>query len=532
MMQQQNTDTASLTLRLDPFGEIGELNGDTDRLLGRSSVDLWRRPVSEIFSAEASATLSQALGDLSAGKSNERRVIAYDRPDGRLAHFDLRVGPAGKGPGDGYLVRLAPTRAPDAWEPAHTDAELVGNDDDAASSLDRMAGLLADGKTGQGLTMMSVEGGLDAFSGAEAASKFRRIVDERARSLGATGTADLADGAYGVIHGEDYDGARLVSDVGQEAMSRGILKDADSLSAETVVSDATNVSADAVRGTLGHMLGGLRRGLTRGFRRSGLKEAHGKALTAAEQMLGDVRQAIRDGAFARRMRPILSLKRNKIAMHNVGADLRINGEIITPEQVFGLVGSDDVQADFETALVEQAITHHLEARTWQSISFRVLVSIRQDYLQRDDVRKRISAMARTSGISRNSLILRPYEALSGGLNGKGSALVGDESTDAPWCLSVPDFYAFVAGDADRRERTLGPAGEAQGYIEIAADRINGLLAQKDGRFLVRGLVENWRARHIELIATSVNKPEQKQAIADLGIRYARGQLIGGWENRY
>jgi len=395
-----------------------------------------------------------------------------------------------------------------------------------------MAGLMADGQGGQGVTLMSVEGGLDAFSGVEEANSFRRIVDERARSLGATGTADLADGAYGVIHGEDYDGARLVSDVGQEAVSRGILKDAGSLSAETVVADSTNVSADAVRGTLGHMLGGLRRGLTRGFKRSGLKEAHGKALTAAEQALNEVRLAIREGSFVRRMRPILSLKRNKVAMHSVGADLRLNGEIVTPEQIFGLVNCDDVQSDFEVALVEQAIKHHMEARTWQSISFRVLVSIRKDYLQRDDVRQRISTLARSSGISRNNLILRPYEPLSGGLNGKGSALVGDESTDAPWCLSVPDFYAFVAGDADRRERVFSPMDETQGYIEIAADRITGLLAQKDGRFLVRGLVENWRGRQIELIATSVNKPEQKQVIADLGIRYARGQLIGGWENRY
>lgn len=531
-MMQQITETSALTLRLDPFGEIGELNGDTDRLLGRSSIDLWRRPVSEIFSAEASATLSHALGELSTGKSSERRVITYDRPDGRKAHFDLQVGPAGKVPGDGYLVRLAPTQAPDAWEPAFVDAALVGTDDDAGTSLDRMAGLMADGQSGQGITLMSVDGGLGAFDGPKGASDFRRIVDERARSLGATGTADLADGAYGVIHGENYDGQRLVSDVGQEAMSRGILKDAGSLSAETVVADATNVSADAARGTLSHMLGGLRRGLTRGFRRSGLGEAHGKALTAAEQMLGDVRQAIRDGSFVRRMRPILSLKRNKVAMHSVGADLRLNGESIAPEQIFGLVDSDDVQCDFETALVEQAIKHHLEAKTWQSISFRVQTSIRQDYLQRKDVRQRIGALARTSGIQRNNLILRPYEPLSGGLNGKGGALVGDESMDAPWCLSVPDFYAFIAGDADRRERTLGPAGEAQGYIEIAADRITGLLAQKDGRFLVRGLVENWRARHIELIATSVNQPEQKQVVADLGIRYARGQLIGGWESRY
>ncbi|MDF1720237.1 MAG: hypothetical protein P1U65_06170 [Minwuia sp.] len=531
-MQQHNSETTGLTLRLDPFGEIGELNGDSDRLLGRSSVDLWRRPVSDIFSAEASATLSQALGDMTQGKATERRVIAYDRPDGQQTHFDLRVGPAGKVPGDGYLVRLAPTRAPDAWEPAATDAALVGTDDDAGSSLDRMAGLMSDGKAGQGITLMSVDGGLGAFNGPDAAMHFRRIVDASARSLGATGTADLSDGAYGVIHGDDYDGARLVSDVGQEAASRGILKDADSLSAETVVADATSVSADAVRGTLSHMLGGLRRGLTRGFKRSNLREAHGKALTAAEKMLGDVRQAIKDGAFVRRMRPILSLKRNKVAMHGIGADLQLNGELVAPEQIFGLVDSDDVQCDFETACVAQAIKHHLEAKTWQSISFRALVSIRQDYLLRQDVRQRIASLAKASGIDRTNLILRPYEPLSGNLNGKGSALVGDESTDAPWCLSVPDFYAFVAGDADRRERPIEMVEKTQGYIEIAADRIMGLLAQKDGRFLVRGLVENWRGRQIELIATSVNKAEQQQTIADLGIRYARGQLIGGWESRY
>ena len=91
MMQASTSDESSLTLRLDAHGEIGELNGDTDRLLGRSSVELWRRPVSDVFSAEASATLSRALGALSKGEAGGSHVITYDRPDGQQAHFGLRV---------------------------------------------------------------------------------------------------------------------------------------------------------------------------------------------------------------------------------------------------------------------------------------------------------------------------------------------------------------------------------------------------------------------------------------------------------
>lgn len=532
MMQASTPDESSLTLRLDVHGEIGELNGDTDRLLGRSSVELWRRPVSDVFSAEASATLSRALGALSKGEAGGSHVITYDRPDGQQTHFGLRVRSAGKGPADGFLVHLAPTRAPDAWEAAPVDSAFVGGDDDAAAGLDRMAGLLADGDQDKGITLMSVEGGLEAFDTTDKARDFRRIVDERARNLGATGTTDLTDGAYGVVHGKEYDSARLLSDVGQEAVSRGVLKDADGLAAQQVVADTDAVSAAAARGTLGHMLSGLRRGLKRGFSRSGLAEAHSKALTAAEQMLVDVRQAIASGSFQRRVRPILSLKRNKVAMQFVGADLKVGDEIVAPEQIFGLLDSDDVQCDFEVAVVEQAIRHHLEAKTWQSISFRVLASIRQEYLKQSAVRTRLETLARKSGIRSENLVLRPYEALSGKLNGKGSEMVEQDMSAADWCLSVPDFYAFIAGDADHRAGFVASGEGARGYIEVSTDRLTGLLAQKDGRFLVRGLIENWRNRQIELIATSVNRPEDKQAVSDLGIRYARGQLIGGWENRY
>ncbi len=111
-------------------------------------------------------------------------------------------------------------------------------------------------------------------------------------------------------------------------------------------------------------------------------------------------------------------------------------------------------------------------------------------------------------------------------------MVEQDMSAADWCLSVPDFYAFIAGDADHRTGFVARGEGARGYIEVSTDRLTGLLAQKDGRFLVRGLIENWRNRQIELIATSVNRPEDKQAVSDLGIRYARGQLIGGWENRY
>ncbi len=532
MMQNSASGEPSLTLHLDAHGEIGELNGDTDRLLGRSSVELWRRPVSDVFSAEASATLSQALGALTRGERSGAHVITYDRPDGQRAHFGLRVRSAGKGPSDGFLVHLAPTRAPDAWEAEQIDGALVGGDDDAATGLDRMASLLADGEQDKGVTLMSVEGGIGAFDSRDKAMDFRRIVDERARSLGAAGTTDLSDGAYGVVHGKDYDSARLLSDVGQEAVARGVLKDANAIAAQQVVADTSDVSADAARGTLGHMLSGLRRGLTRGFGRSGLKEAHGKALSAAEKMLADVRQAIAAGSFQRRLRPILSLKRAKVAMHLVGADLNVGGEIVAPEQIFGLVDAQDVQCDFEVAVVEQAIRHHLEAKTWQSVSFRVLASIRQEYLAREEVCNRIGTLARQSGIRRENLILRPYEPLSGTLNGKGSAMVEQDMSAAAWCLSVPDFYAFIAGDADHRAGFVTAEGDTRGYIEVSTDRLTGLLAQKDGRFLVRGLIENWRNRQIELIATSVNRPEDKQVATDLGLRYARGQLIGGWENRY
>ncbi|MEC9346330.1 MAG: hypothetical protein VYB54_08885 [Pseudomonadota bacterium] len=511
----------NLWFRLSPEGEIAEISGDTDRVLCRSVMDLWRQPLADVFEADAARAVSDAIAALREGRPSGV-TVALSGARGKT-WFRLEVRLAGRNVADGFAVAMNEVAAPDAWTEIERDEGVADRFDDGGAFLDRAAELMAAGNGEHAMTMVGVTGGLAAFQSSAEQQSFRRIVDSTARDMGAIGTADLDDGAWGVLHRRDYDSAGMVRSIGEQAVMKGVIADAGQLVSARVDPDGTDLNGRQARSTFGHVLSGLRKGISGTF---GLGRVHDEASIAAKRQIDAIARVLRDGTMFRQFRPVVSLLRQRVAIHQIKADPVVNGTVMPLDQVFGLVDADDLHVDCELAGIELAILHHIEYRTWRSISMRVMASIRRTFLMREDVRKRLARMAKQHGIGRHSLILRPYDPLSGALTGSGGSLMG-LIDDAPWSLSLPDFYAFVSGDAQRRQ-AVDPSSTVSAYIEVGVDRLETLSRQSDGTFLVRSLVENWRARQIEVLASAVNTRADRAVVEKLGIRYARGRLVGDW----
>lgn len=511
-----------LWFRLSRTGEIAAVTGDTRGVLGLSSTQLWQRQVADLFGAEAAAALEEARAGEAEGPG-ATRLIRVRRRDGQV--LDLRLTINRNQTDGGFDLRLAPVPTPKS-RPA-PEAEFEERFDDAMAFLDHAAGTLADGRGDRAITLIAVDGGRARWRDAAEAREFRRIVDAEASRLGASGTAELEDGAYGVVHGLDYDSEALIGSIGREASARGVLDGVDELSATRVDPDGTNLDALKARGTLGHVLGRLRHGLVKGLGRVDLGEAHDAAHREAKAMIRTVEQAIKAKSFSRRLRPVIGLMQQGVAIHQIDAFPVVDGRPFPMTQVFDLVEADRLHAECELGVIEQAILFHRENRERQTRTPRVMASIRNSFLREQDIRRRIDRLASEHGIAPHDLIIRPHEPLTGALNGGGQSLMKDV-VGSPWTLSLPDFAAFVAGDAKRRE-SVEAAEHADAYIEVPADRLLGVAAAKDGAFLVKGLVESWRARRIELIATAIASAAALERVEGLGVHYVSGRQVGGWE---
>lgn len=122
------------------------------------------------------------------------------------------------------------------------------------------------------------------------------------------------------------------------------------------------------------------------------------------------------------------------------------------------------------------------------------------------------------------MIVRPSDYQRNSADGAGAGVLG-LATGQPWTLSLPDFYAFVAGDSVLADT---PIPKYTAYIEAPIARVRELAEQNQGAHLMANLVNVWRARNIEIICTGVETNEDAEMTVRLGIRLARGKLIGDW----
>lgn len=510
--------------RVSSKRKILEVTGAAEEIVGKTIAALWHRPLSDALDPGAAILVANAIADLQHGRVTSR-LIHHSRRDREPAPFRLDVRKAGASLVDGISVTLTEMEPTDAWSAPSADdliADLYGNAD---AFLEQSAALLAGGRSDHSLTMIGVTGGLEAFRTEEDRSSFRRIVDTAALEMGAFGTADLANGAYGVLHATGFDSDRMVRSVGSEAVAGGILDRADMLLSARIDPDGTDLDTLHARGTVSHVLDGLRAGRDG---RAGLGAAHDIALLDAGARLDLLAAAVRAGRFRARVRPIVALERQRVAIHEFRADPLIDGQTVTASGVFALVDATEVQIDCELAVIALAARHCQDVRDRGLSLVRVMVPVRADFLRRADVRQRLAATAAGVGMDPANLVLRPYDPVGGSLTGKGETVM-DLIDSLPCTLSLSDFTAFVAVDAGRR-KDVRSSGAVAAYIEVAVGRLRDLAGQPQGRDLVASPIGTWRTRGIEVLASGVNNRADREIATSLNIRYARGRAIGDWSN--
>ncbi|WP_125182822.1 EAL domain-containing protein [Minwuia thermotolerans] len=505
----------SVTLKLSAEDHIRELSGEVEALFGASAVELWRKPLRRAFQAPVAEAMARvALGIRQGG--DEPQVCG----DGHGGEYMLVGRPAGREEPGGVVLFVYRLSGDAEWWEHDAAAARPDGQADRDGFLDEAALTLKDGDGS--VTMFSVHGGLDA----EADGRMSRVVEDHARRSGARRTARLDNALYGILHGRDADAEKMLHEISGAALDAGLVKDRDVFSAEQIEADGADLAADAVRATLSHGARGLRGRIASGFRRFGLGRRYDEARSETAALANAVRQAIKAGTMAVETRPILSLKRQAVAIRQVRAHPLVDGRPVDSDVLLTLGGDNALARELELAVIGQALAQHRDWKLWRGVSLRVMASVRAETLREPDMQMAIGRLIGRAEVSPGRLILRPEAPLGGTLAGKGDVFLDSPSAHA-WRISVPDFYAFLKGEVALDSAGLAPS-EPSAYIEVAADRLKGLIGQKDGRFLVRTLLKTWRDQGTEIIATSVDHHDQFAMLEDLEVRYAKGARIGDW----
>lgn len=505
----------STTLHLSPDLEITEISGDVETVLKRHSLDLWRKPVAKAFAPDLAEAISR--GALQARNGGRDPIIASDGQEGELVLLARPGLKPESGESNIQFFRLSSDA--DWFEKTEVEQRPDGLTD-RDGFLDRAAMAMSDGHSA--MTMVEVAGGLDAAADAE----FSRVVQEQALKSGARETSRLGNASYGILHDADADEAGLFDAISEGAKARGAIQETDSLGAERIDGDDYAISPDQIRATLAFSTGGFREKLGSGLRKIGLGARHDEAKVQTARLVASARQAIKRGEMMVESRPVLSLKRQAVAMRQVRTFPVVNGKPVEPDVIAALADAPGFLADMEVANVSRALEQQIEWKIWRAVSLRVMVSVRAEILEDRKIQDQISRVIRRKKVSSGKLLLRPFVPLSGDLAGKGDGLI-DRFAGEDWRLAVPDFYAFIKGDNGFAEETLG-SRDPSGYIEVDCDRLVELAGQKDGEFLIRSLVRTWRDRGTEIVATAANRASDLEFLQRMEVRYAKGMKVGDW----
>lgn len=505
----------STTLHLSQNLEITEISGDVEAVLKRHSLDLWRKTVDRAFAPDLAEAIAQSAWQVRNGGRDP--IIASDGGSDEL----MLLGRPGLKPESGDCnVQFFRLEAGAEWlEQAEVENRADGLTDRDAF-LDRAAMAMTDG--GAAMTMVEVQGGLDAAADAE----LSRVVQEQALKRGARETSRLGNASYGILHGSETDEAELFDAISTDARARGAVKDTAALGAERIDGDGSGISPDQIRATLAFSTGGFRERLGSGLRKIGLSARHDEARTQTARLVAAARQAIKRGDMVVESRPVLSLKRSAVAMREVRNFPVVDGKPVEPDVIAALSDAPGFLADMEVANVTKALEQQIEWKIWRAVSLRVMVSVRAEILEDSKVKDQISRMVDRKKVNPAKVLLRPYRALSGDLSGRGDGLI-DRFAGENWRLAVPDFFAFIKGENGFAEETLGKR-DPSGYIEVDCDRLAELASQKDGEFLIRSLVRTWREKGTEIIATAANRADHLAFLDQMEVRYAKGMKVGDW----
>lgn len=515
---------SAVRLRISPKKKILEVAGDCEEVLGKSNKELWHQPLTDALDPGSVILVSNAIEDLYHGRTTSRMIFRAG-PSGEPTPFRLEVRRSGMQMVDGISVVLTALAPADRWQAVDEHdliADLYG---DAGAFLDGAADLLSASDSGHALTMLGLSGsaGEDATEGAR--RTLRGIVDRTALGMGATGTADLTGGAYGILHARDFDSAAMVAAVADEAVASGILADVSELVSTRLDPDGAGIDPAHSRAGIDGLLDDLRDGHGHTL---GLGEAAGMAAARAANDLLSISSAIRAGRLRHRVQPVASLFRDRVAVHEFRADPVVDGRVVTASSVFAFIDPGEVRADYELAVAARALSWCATQRSQTGSTARVMVPVAQDLLFDAGFRDRLSQVVAKSGLSDQDLVLRPYDPQSGSLAGRGGRLVSELGSFS-WPLCIADFAAFVAIDAKRKD-VVDTASDVAAYIEVSVERLRSLTGQPQGAFLVQSLIETWRGRKIELLASGVNNRADREVVDGLNVRYARGRLVGDWND--
>jgi len=373
------------------------------------------------------------------------------------------------------------------------------------------------------VTMIQVHGGLAEIDD----TAMHRIVHDRAMESGANATSRLECGSYGVLHPGAHDTEKMLGDIADNAVSEGLISSVENLGAEQIESAPMGLDAATIRATLTDSATTLSDRIRGGFQRVGLGRRVDDTKRRVATLIVEVRRALRSGKILVESRPIFSLNREATAIHDVRAQPMLEGKVIDASVLSALDDSSGYKQELQFANITAAVKHQLDIKIWKNISTRVMTTVDASLLDDASTSKRIDQTLMALKFNPESLIL---------------CLPRDERTDrdqnserhlrsagkGEWRVAIADFYAFVKGEVELTGDSAIP-GIPNAYIEVPVDRLEGLGGQKDGRFLVRSLIDTWRGQGTEIIATSVSTARQEESLRDFGVRYAKGLRYGDWQ---
>lgn len=493
--------------------DIVEISGDCEEVLGLNPVSLWRRNAREVLPASVADGVASSIS-----QPGGSRPQTCSGPDGRQLLLVAQSGQA-RGTSD-HFVSLRPLSAEAGWAEQKEATLRTDGQSGRDEFLDDAA--LAMSRGDAAMTTIVVDGGLNELADA----RFGQILHDEAMRNGGLATSRLDEGHYGILHRTDANEADMVGAITSTARTEGVLEPDQELSSERIDGDGSEVSVEEIRATLAYSTGGLRDRLKAGLRRIGLIARRDEARERARRLIDQTRKAISEGRLSVETRPVLSLAKGAVAMRQIRCHPVVDGRIVETDVLEALAEAPGLLAEIEAANVERSLDMQNEMKLWQSVSLRVMVSMRETALGDKRLMRDVRKGIRKREVSPGKLLIRPYRPLSGNMMGAGGALFG-VSEGEDWRVVVSDFYAFLQADrahVEPQERSGDPAT----YIEVACDRLLRLNAERDGGFLLKELVRTWRLRGTEIIATAVDRESDFGFLKEIGVRYASGEKVGGW----
>lgn len=524
--QPQSAADADLQVvfRLKQNQYISGSSAALNQMLGWTSTDLFRRSIYDIITEQHTEQLRHVL-DPRNRRERTLRNIGVLCASGDLRFCDLVVHPPH--PPKRTTTEITATVAADytGWEAQEVDPSQMdgfdGYDDFLNTAAQHLSG---DQATENAMSVIAVDGGKDGFSEPGQSREFLKMVKDGAQDIGIEQTSELSPGQVGLLHKSDRPVEQLFTDIQGAAAKKGLINKPEHMLAVQVNGEDTPLNRDQMRGTLSNVASRAARGLMKGFSAMGLAQSHAEAVEDTRNQSVALMKAIRGERFQIRQRPVADITRGKVVAHQLAMWPMLKSGPVTASEVFGLLDDPQIHNDYENAAMRQALLHQETLVRLQQAHLDVVVDTQLEQFMSPAHREAISTLCRSYSARKGALIVRPNDFQRNSADGAGAGIL-DLAADQLWTLSLADFYAFVAGDAVLGDTAI-PKNTA--YIEAPISRIRELAGQNQGAHLITNLVNVWRARNIEIIATGVESHDDAELTVSLGIKLARGKLIGDW----